>query len=123
MGKDIRIIPIPGASALLAALTTSGMRTQKFVFEGFLPQKKGRKTRLEKLADEERTIVIYESPHRIQKTVRQIYEYWGNRPCVMAREITKKFEEFYRGELSDLLKHLEDKKVKGEIVLIVHGKI
>jgi len=78
--KDIRIIPIPGASALLAAITASGLRTQKFAFEGFLPQKKGRKTRLEKLADEERTIVIYESPHRILKTVREIYKYWGDRP-------------------------------------------
>jgi len=120
--KDIRIIPIPGASALLAAITASGLRTQKFAFEGFLPQKKGRKTRLEKLADEERTIVIYESPHRILKTVREIYEYWGDRPCVMAREITKKFEEFYRGGLPDLLQHLETKKIKGEIVLVVQGK-
>jgi len=121
--KDIRIIPIPGASAMLAAITASGLRTQKFVFEGFLPQKKGRKTRLEKLADEERTIVIYESPHRINKTVREISEYWGDRPCVMAREITKKFEEFYKGRLTDLLQYLETKKIKGEIVLIIQGKI
>lgn len=121
--NNIRIIPIPGASALLAAITASGLRTQKFAFEGFLPQKKGRKTRLEKLADEERTVVLYESPHRINKTVREIYEYWGDRSCVMAREITKKFEEFYRGNLSDLLKNLEAKKVKGEIVLVVQGKI
>lgn len=120
--ENIRIIPIPGASAFLAAITASGMSTHSFVFEGFLPLKKGRKTRLQYLENEERTVIFYESPHRIQKTIRQLDEAWGNRDCVMAREITKKFEEFYRGDFEDLLKHIGEKKVKGEIVLIVQGK-
>lgn len=118
---DIKVIPIPGAAAFISALVASGLPTNRFVFEGFLPLKKGRKTRLEFLAQEERTIVFYESPHRIVKTVRDLQEYWGDRSCVMGREITKKFEEFYRGKLSQLQEHLEMKKVKGEIVLIVSG--
>jgi len=120
--ENIRIIPIPGASAFLAALSASGMPTHSFVFEGFLPLKKGRKTRLQSLESEQRTIIFYESPHRIQKTLRDLNEAWGNRNCVMAREITKKFEEFYRGDFEQLNEQLEGKKVKGEIVLIVQGK-
>jgi len=120
--KKIPVVPIPGASALLAGLTASGLPVHRFVYEGFLPQKKGRKTRLTFLAEEERTIVLYESPHRIEKTVRELLEYWGERNVVMARELTKKFEEFYRGTLSSLLEHLQSGKVKGEIVLIVAGK-
>lgn len=118
----VRVIPVPGASALLAGLVASGLPTHRFVYEGFLPQKKGRKTRLTFLADESRTMVIYESPHRIEKTVRELHEFWGERQCVMAREITKKFEEFYRGTLLGLAEHLQQKKIKGEIVLIVAGK-
>lgn len=120
--NSIPVIPIPGASALLAGLVASGLPTHRFVYEGFLPQKKGRKTRLTILEEETRTIVIYESPHRIEKTVRELHEFWGERQCVMAREITKKFEEFYRGTLSSLAEHLQQKKIKGEIVLIVAGK-
>ncbi len=120
--KDIPVVPIPGASALLAGLTPSGLPVHRFVYEGFLPQKKGRKTRLTFLSEEERTVVLYESPHRIEKTVRELLEYWGDRNVVMARELTKKFEEFYRGTLSSLLEHLQSGKVKGEIVLIVAGK-
>ena len=119
--NNIRIIPIPGASALLAALIVSGLPVNRFIFEGFLPIKKGRKSRIKELAMEERTIVFYESPHRILKTVKELYDNWGNRKCVMGREITKKFEEFFRGEFSDLLSHLNQKAVKGEIVLIVEG--
>lgn len=118
----VRVIPVPGASALLAGLVASGLPTHRFVYEGFLPQKKGRKTRLTFLADESRTMVIYESPHRIEKTVRDLHEFWGERQCVMAREITKKFEEFFKGTLSELAEHLQQKKIKGEIVLIVAGK-
>ena len=119
--NDIRIIPIPGASAILSALVVSGLPINRFVFEGFLPLKKGRKSKISALASEERTIVFYESPHRIQKTVKELSESWGNRKCVMGREITKKFEEFYRGNLTDLLFYLTQKPPKGEIVLILEG--
>jgi 16S rRNA (cytidine1402-2'-O)-methyltransferase len=118
---NIRIIPIPGASAFLAALTVTGLPINRFVFEGFLPVKKGRKSKISALSSEQRTIVFYESPHRIQKTVNELNENWGNRQCVMGREITKKFEEFFRGTLLDLISHLDEKKVKGEIVLIIEG--
>lgn len=121
--RNIPVIPVPGASALLAALVVSGLQTHKFVYEGFLPLKKGRKSRLEFLAQETRTMVFYESPHRIQKTVKEMLEYFGDRSCTMGREITKKFEEFFRGKLSKLLEHLSGKNVKGEIVLVVEGKL
>ena len=120
--NNISTIPIPGASALTAALPVSGLQINRFVFEGFLPLKKGRKTRLELLSHEDRTVVIYESPHRIKKTVDNLYEYFGDRNCVMARELTKKFEEIYRGKLSELKTRLEDKKAKGEIVLMIAAK-
>jgi 16S rRNA (cytidine1402-2'-O)-methyltransferase len=119
--NNIRVIPVPGPSAIIAALIASGLPSHRFVFEGFLPQKKGRKKRIEQLAKEERTIILYESPHRILKTVREFYEQMGERPCVMARELTKKFEEFFRGTLGELLKYLESKPIKGEIVLLVQG--
>jgi len=119
--NDIHIVPIPGASALLAALIVSGLPCNRFSFEGFLPKKKGRKTKIEILASESRTIVFYESPHHILRTVKELYASWGDRKCVMGREITKKFEEFFRGSLSDLLLRLEQKKAKGEIVLIIDG--
>lgn len=122
MNRQIPMIPVPGASAFLAALVVSGLPINKFVYEGFLPAKKGRKSRLELLAGEHRTLVFYESPHRIIKTISEFHEYFGNRFCVMGREITKKFEEFFRGNLSDLLEHLRQKTVKGEIVIIVEGK-
>jgi 16S rRNA (cytidine1402-2'-O)-methyltransferase len=118
---DIPVIPVPGASALLAALVTSGLPVNRFVFEGFLPMKKGRQTRIRELAQEPRTIVFYESPHRIRKTVNELYAALGDRNCVMARELTKKFEEFFRGPLSSLSDRLADKDVKGEIVLLVAG--
>ncbi|MGD9486596.1 MAG: 16S rRNA (cytidine(1402)-2'-O)-methyltransferase [Calditrichaceae bacterium] len=120
--NQIRIIPIPGASAILGALVASGLSTNKFVYEGFLPVKKGRKTRFESLKNESRTLIIYESPHRIKKTVGELLHYFGDRNCVLAREITKKFEEFYRGRLSELSEHLEASKVKGELVLLIEGQ-
>ena len=119
--QNIRIVPIPGPAAFLTALIASGLPSNRFVFEGFLPQKKGRKTRLEQLSHEERTIVFYESPHRILKTTQQLLQIFGDRQVVMARELTKKFEEFFRGRLSQLIQHLENKTVKGEIVLIIEG--
>ena len=119
--EKIKIIPIPGASAMLSALVVSGLPTNRFVFEGFLPIKKGRQTRLTDLKDEKRTLIFYESPHRVLKTVTQFLEFFGNRQCLMGREITKMFEEFFRGSLEELITFLESKKIKGEIVLVVEG--
>lgn len=121
ISNNIRIVPIPGASALLPALIVSGLTCNSFVFEGFLPLKKGRKKKIELLAKETRTIILYESPHRILRTVKEIHASWGERQCVMGREITKKFEEFFRGSFTDLINRLEDKKAKGEIVLVIDG--
>lgn len=119
--NNIRVIPIPGATAFISALVASGLPTQKFAFEGFLPHKKGRQTRIKLLKNETRTIILYESPHRIQKTLNQLAEKWGDRKCVLAREITKKFEEFISGNLANLALELENKKIKGELVLIIEG--
>ncbi len=119
--QQIKIIPVPGPSAFLAALIASGLPSNRFVFEGFLPVKKGRQTKIKKLAGEERTIILYESPHRLSKTCAELLNHWGDRPCVMARELTKKFEEFFRGNLSELINYLQSKTVKGEIVLIIAG--
>jgi 16S rRNA (cytidine1402-2'-O)-methyltransferase len=121
INKSIRIIPIPGASAFLAALVVSGLPVNRFLFEGFLPLKKGRKSKIELLKTEKKTMVFYESPHRILKTVQELFGHWGDRRCMMGREITKKFEEFYRGTLGGLTHYLKTKKIKGEIVLIVEG--
>jgi 16S rRNA (cytidine1402-2'-O)-methyltransferase len=121
MQNGIKIVPVPGPSAFLATLVVSGLPTNRFVFEGFLPLKKGRKTKIEQLAHEPRTLVFYESPHRILRTTKEFLNSWGDRQCVMGREITKKFEEFYRGPLSALVNRLEKQKPKGEIVLVVAG--
>ena len=123
IAAGIEVVPIPGASALLAAVVGAGLPTDRFVFEGFLPRKKGRQTRLKQLAEDTRTLVIYESPQRVEKTLRDIRAAWGNRPVVIARELTKKFEEFIRGELNDVLQKLEGKTLKGEVVLIVGGNL
>jgi len=119
--NNIRIIPIPGASAFLASLIVSGLPVNRFVFEGFLPLKKGRKSKIENLVTETRTIVFYESPHRILRTAGELLATMGDRKCVMGREITKKFEEFFRGLLSELIDYLQNKPAKGEIVLIIEG--
>lgn len=119
--NNIRVIPIPGASAFLAALTASGLPTQSFVFEGFFPHKKGRNTRIDNLKEEKRTIILYESPHRIEKTLKQLLEKWGNRKCILAREITKKFEEFISGTFEQVLEKCKSHTLKGEMVLIIEG--
>jgi len=119
----IEICPIPGASALLAAVVAAGLPTDRFSFEGFLPRKKGRQTRLKELSEDKRTIVIYESPHRLARTIRDLYEAMGDRPVTVAREITKKYEEFLRGTLSEIREQLGARTVKGEIVIIVGGKV
>jgi 16S rRNA (cytidine1402-2'-O)-methyltransferase len=120
--KEIRVIPVPGASALLAALVASGLPMDRFVFEGFLPHKKGRKTRMQGLKEEARTIVFYESPHRIERTLQELSEAFGERNAVLARELTKKFEEVRRGTLSSLLHSVKANPPKGEIVLLVEGE-
>ncbi len=121
----VDVVPIPGASAVIAALSASGIDTNRFVFEGFLPLKKGRKRRVAAVADEERTTVIYESPFRIKKLISELIEAAGpERQAALAREITKMYETFYRGTLQEILE-LIDKQfpndVKGECVLVVEG--
>lgn len=119
---DLKIECLPGATAFIPALVKSGLPSDKFVFEGFLPHKKGRKTRLETLALEERTIVFYESPHRLLKTLSQFVEFMGERRVSVSREITKKFEETVTGSLQEVILHFEQKPVKGEFVVILEGK-
>jgi 16S rRNA (cytidine1402-2'-O)-methyltransferase len=115
---------LPGATAFVPALAASGLPTDRFVFEGFLPHKKGRQTRLRALAEEERTVVLYESPHRLVKALRQLAEVLGDdRPAAVCRELTKKFEEVARGTLADLAGSFAARgKVRGEIVLVVAGR-
>lgn len=122
IAENIRLTPIPGPSAILSALVVSGLPINNFVFEGFLPTKKGRKSKIEQLFLEKRTIVFFESPHRILKTASELLNSWGDRHCIMAREITKKHEEFFRGTLGELLAFLKSKPPKGEIVLLVQGR-
>lgn len=117
----VRIVPIPGPVAFVTGLVASGLAINRFAFEGFLPLKKGRKTRLEQLALEERTIILYESPHRIKRTLEDVLKYLGNRHVVIARELTKKFEEFIRGDVSEILQRLSEGKMKGEMVLMIEG--
>ena len=110
---------IPGPSAVLASLVSSGLPTDRFIFEGFLPPKKGRKKRLENLINESGTIIIYENTLRLNRTIRQILEIIGDRPAVICRELTKIHEEKIRGTLSSLLDLLSSKKLKGECVLLI----
>jgi len=121
--ENIEVDCFPGATAFVPALVNSALACEKFIFEGFLPVKKGRKTRLMFLAEEERTMIFYESPHRILKTLKQFSEYFGeDRKVSVSREISKMFEETKRGNLIEVLQYFEDKKPKGEFVIIVDGK-
>ena len=113
---------LPGATAFVPALVNSGLPSDKFIFEGFLPHKKGRQTRLKKLAEEERTIILYESPHRLIKCLEQLKEHLGNRQASISRELSKMYEETVRGSLSELIAHFTDKGVKGEFVIVIEGK-
>ena len=114
---------LPGATAFVPALVNSGFPNDKFVFEGFLPPKKGRQTRLEILAQESRTMILYESPHKLLKTLKQIGEFFGEeRRVSVSREITKLHEETIRGTALEVLAHYENKPPKGEIVVVVEGK-
>ncbi len=117
--NGIAIIPVPGASALIAALSMSGLPTDSFVFEGFLPQKKGRQTKLKELAIEPRTIVLYESMYRIEKLLNELSEYLPERFIVVCREITKKFEETWRGFPKELVESFPNKIIKGEFVIVI----
>jgi 16S rRNA (cytidine1402-2'-O)-methyltransferase len=123
VNQGIRVEPIPGASAAISALAVSGLPTDRFVFEGFLPKKPGKKKKLLKsLQDESRTIIIYESPYRLLKTLESIRETMGERQIAVCRELTKKFEEIIRGKAGDVLEKLKDSRIRGEIVLIVSGQ-
>ncbi len=117
--NGIEVECLPGATAFVPALVNSGLPTDKFIFEGFLPQKKGRQTRLKQLAEESRTIVLYESPYRLVKTLAQLQEFFGDRNACVCRELSKLHEENARGTLSELCKYFSEKTVKGEIVLII----
>ncbi len=119
----IEVSCLPGATAFVPALVVSGLPCDRFVFEGFLPQKKGRQTRLIQLAEEERTMVFYEAPHRIVKTLTQMALHFGeDRAISISREISKKFEETIRGSINEVRSHFETHTVKGELVLVVQGK-
>ena len=121
--NNVRVECLPGATAFVPALVNSGLPMNSFCFEGFLPLKKGRQTMLKKLAEEERTMVFYESPMRLVKTLNNFIEYFGaERQCCVSRELTKKFEENKRGSLQEVHAHFNSKTVKGEIVIVVAGK-
>ncbi|MDG1476338.1 MAG: 16S rRNA (cytidine(1402)-2'-O)-methyltransferase [Vicingaceae bacterium] len=120
--NDIEIECLPGATAFVPALVNSGFPSDKFVFEGFLPHKKGRQTRLKLLAEETRTIIFYESPHRLIKSLKQFAEYFGeDRQASVSRELTKMHEETIRGNVVELVAYYETHTLKGEIVVIVEG--
>tara|TARA_R110000796_G_scaffold183498_2_gene299957 strand:- start:25613 stop:26293 length:681 start_codon:yes stop_codon:yes gene_type:complete len=121
--NNIEVDCLPGATAFVPALVNSGLPNDKFVFEGFLPVKKGRQTRLKLLAEETRTIIFYESPHKLVKTLGNFVEYFGaDRQVSVSRELTKLYEETIRGTAEEVLKHYTDKPPKGEIVIVVAGK-
>lgn len=120
--KDVKVESLPGATAFVPALVNSGLPTNRFCFEGFLPPKKGRMTLLKKLAVEERTMIIYESPMRLVKTLNEFITYFGaERQCSVSREITKMFEETKRGTLQEVSAYFQEKTVKGEIVIVLEG--
>ena len=121
--NDIKVECLPGATAFVPALVNSGLPINSFCFEGFLPLKKGRHTLLKRLVEEERTMVFYESPMRLIKTLENFIEYFGaDRQCSVSRELTKVFEENKRGTLKEVADHFRQKTVKGEIVIVVQGK-
>lgn len=120
--NEIRVESLPGASALLAALTVSGLPMDRFLFEGFLPRKKRRKQTLATLAGQPTTVVLFESPHRIDKTLRDLREVFGNRKIALTRELTKLHEEVLRGTLDDLVEASQNRKWRGEITVVIAGE-
>jgi len=120
--KGIKVECLPGATAFVPALVNSGIPSNRFVFEGFLPVKKGRQTLLKKLVDEDRTMIFYESPMRLVKTLQEFIQYFsGDRLCCVSRELTKVFEENRRGTLQEVCDHFKEKNPRGEIVIVVAG--
>lgn len=120
--ENIEVLCLPGPTAFVPALVCSGLPCERFVFEGFLPHKKGRQTRLNALAEESRTMVFYESPHRLIKTLSQLAEVMGeNRQASVSREISKVFEETIRGSLAEIVSHFSNNPIKGEFVIVVEG--
>lgn len=123
VAADIEVECLPGATAFVPALVDSGLPCDRFCFEGFLPQKKGRQTKLTELAAETRTMIFYESPFRVLKTLEQLAEYLGSdRKAAVSREISKKFEETVRGSLAELVQHFNEHPPKGEFVIVVAGR-
>jgi len=120
--QKIPVVPVPGASSVFAALAASGMPTNRFIFVGFLPRKKGRQKKLQMLSEESGTIILFESAVRLQKTIEDVVKIMGNRYIVISRELTKKFEEFIRGFAKEILSQMGSRKIKGEIVLLIAGK-
>ena len=116
---DIVIVPIPGVSAITAAMSVSGLPSDSFTFVGFLPQKKGRLKKIELLKNIENTVILFESPYRLEKTLNQLLDHLGNRSVVVGRELTKLYEEVIRGNLTDVIKYFSKSKVKGEIVIMI----
>jgi len=122
VSNNIEVECLPGPTALIAAIVASGLPCDRFIFEGFLPQKKGRKTKLEQLSKEGKTIVLYESPHRIMKLIDEIEMYFGTeRKFCIARELTKIHEEFLRGTATEIKQKINERKLKGEIVVVIEG--
>jgi 16S rRNA (cytidine1402-2'-O)-methyltransferase len=119
--SGIKVIPVPGPTAFIAGLTISGLPTDRFVFEGFLPVKKGRRKKLQQIATEARTIILYESPHRLMRTLEDLKNELGDRKIALCRELTKKFEEVIRGSISEVEAYFKVHKVLGEIILVIHG--
>lgn len=119
IAENVIVESIPGSSALLAALVSSGLPTDRFLFEGFIPSKKGRKKRLKAVQHEDATLVFFEGPHRLARTLKDIYEVFGDRPAVLARELTKIHEEIIRGTVSELLTYFSKNSPKGECVLMI----
>ncbi|MBE0637119.1 MAG: 16S rRNA (cytidine(1402)-2'-O)-methyltransferase [Bacteroidales bacterium] len=121
--NDITVECLPGATAFVPALVNSGLPADRFVFEGFLPHKKGRMTRLQYLSDIPYSVILYESPHRLIKTLEQMAEVFGaDRQASVSRELTKIYEETFRGSITQILAHFSEKPVKGEFVIVVEGK-
>ena len=121
--NNIKVECLPGATAFVPALVNSGLPINRFVFEGFLPLKKGRQTLMKQLSEEERTMVFYESPMRLLKTLNEFIQYFGaERQCCVSRELTKMFEENFRGTLRQVHDYFKEKTIKGEIVIVVQGK-
>jgi 16S rRNA (cytidine1402-2'-O)-methyltransferase len=122
LAENIAVEAIPGPTAFVPALVLSGLPCDRFVFEGFPPAKKGRQSFFKNLAEEARTVVLYEAPHRVPRTLQEILEHWGDRRVALARELTKIHEEVRRGKISEILAGLKDQPLRGECVLVVEGR-